>query len=71
VNLHVWLSLTVQKNKLHPFDIVYELTSDLKIPVGYGFPVSHGNTKATLPLGVKYSFNSKNSSLILEENYLT
>jgi muramoyltetrapeptide carboxypeptidase len=57
-------------NKLDPFDVVCELTSDLKIPVGYGFPVSHGYTKATLPLGVKYNFNSQNCNLVLLEDYL-
>jgi muramoyltetrapeptide carboxypeptidase len=62
---------SAEVNKLNPLDIVCELTSGLKIPVGYGFPVSHAEMKATLPLGVKYYFNSQNFNLILQEDYLS
>jgi len=62
---------SAETNKLSPFNIAYELTLNLNIPVGYGFPVSHGSIKATLPLGVKYYFNSQNFSLVLQGDYLS
>lgn len=57
-------------NKLTPVDIVKELTEGLNIPIGYGFSASHGAHKATLPLGVKYSFDSSNFKLEILEDYL-
>jgi len=58
-------------NKLTPYDVAYEITSDLKIPTGFGFPVSHGKTKATLPLGVNYYFNADTFKLVLNDNFLS
>ena len=58
-------------NKLTPVDIIKELTEDLNIPVGYGFAASHAVQKATLPLGVKYNFDSQNFKLEIVENYLS
>lgn len=59
-----------EANGLNPFDIINELIYDLKIPVGFGFPAGHGNNKTTLPLGVKYYFNSADFSLVLNDTYL-
>ena len=57
-------------NKLTPIDIIREVLPPVDIPVGYGFPASHGECKATLPLGVKYNFDSTNIRLTLLEEYL-
>ncbi|MFH0703285.1 MAG: LD-carboxypeptidase [bacterium] len=54
----------------NPIDIIKEFTKDMNIPVGYGFPAGHGHNKATLPLGIKYYFNSSQFKLILEEEFL-
>lgn len=62
---------TAGVNKLTPVDIIKELTKGLNIPIGYGFNASHGKQKATLPLGVKYSFDSCDFKLEIIENYLT
>ena len=59
-----------EANRLSPVDIIRELVKDINIPVGYGFPASHGPFKATLPLGVKYSFSSNPFSLVLRDEYL-
>ena len=58
-------------NKLTPVDIIKELIGGLNIPVGYGFTASHSEQKATLPLGVKYNFDSQNFKLEIIENYLS
>lgn len=58
-------------NKFNALDVVSELTSDLKIPVGYGFPAGHSDKKATLPIGVSYFFNSEDFQLLLTEEYLS
>lgn len=57
-------------NKLRSVNIIKELTDGLKIPVGYGFSASHAVQKTTLPLGVKYNFDSCDFSLKLVENYI-
>lgn len=57
-------------NKLTPVDIIKELTEGLNIPVGYGFTASHSEQKATLPLGIKYNFDSKDFKLEIIEDYL-
>lgn len=57
-------------NKLTPLDIVKELTYGLNIPAGYGFNASHGEQKATLPLGIRYSFDSDNFKLEIIEEYI-
>jgi len=61
---------TTETNKLTPVDIIKELTEGLNIPVGYGFTSSHADQKATLPLGVKYNFDSCNFKLEIIEEYL-
>lgn len=48
-------------------DTISEIVSGYKIPVGFGFPSGHGETKATLPVGVKYYFNSGVFCLKLSE----
>ncbi len=58
-------------NRLTVLDVIAELTSELKIPVGYGFPAGHGPQKATLPVGVEYLFDSEEFKLELTEGYLT
>ncbi|EKE03188.1 MAG: hypothetical protein ACD_20C00234G0010 [uncultured bacterium] len=57
-------------NHLSVIDVIKEITNDLDIPIGYGFPASHGDFKATLPLGVDYYFNSDKFNLVLNEKYL-
>ena len=57
-------------NKLTPVDIIKELTEGLNISIGYGFAASHGAQKATLPLGVKYNFDSADFKLEIIEDYL-
>ncbi len=52
-------------------DIIKELMAGLNIPVGYGFAASHWEQKATLPLGVKYSFDSQDFKLEILEDYLS
>lgn len=59
-----------QHKDLTPVDIIKELAHGFKIPIGYGFPASHAEAKATLPLGVKYGFDSENFRLEIRENYL-
>jgi len=56
--------------KLTPIDIIKELAEGLNIPIGYGFAASHGVQKATLPLGVKYNFDSADFKLEIIENYV-
>lgn len=51
-------------------ELLKEFFADIKIPVGYGFPCGHNEVKATLPIGARYSFNSKDFKLELLENYL-
>jgi muramoyltetrapeptide carboxypeptidase len=51
-------------------DLIYDIISDYKIPTGFGFPSGHGKTKATIPLGVKYYFNSQKFTLKITEEYL-
>jgi len=58
-------------NTLEPIDIIKELTQDVNIPIGYGFPCGHSQTKATLPLGINYYFNSSDFKLELREEYLS
>lgn len=48
-------------------EIIIEILSGCIIPVGFGFPSGHGKTKATLPVGVKYYFNSIDFCLRLSE----
>ncbi|HSA06430.1 MAG TPA: LD-carboxypeptidase [Candidatus Gastranaerophilales bacterium] len=60
----------LETNSLCALNIVSELTCDLNIPVGYGFPAGHGFQKATLPFGVEYFFNSNDFKLQLTEDYL-
>lgn len=58
-------------NKLTPLDIIKELFDEFNIPIGYGFPASHSTVKNTLPLGVKYYFNSEEFKLEIIEDYLS
>ncbi len=57
-------------NKLTPIDIIKDVLKDINTPVGYGFPASHAEPKTTLPLGVKYNFDSADFKLEIIENYL-
>lgn len=50
--------------------LLTEYFKDLNIPVGYGFPCGHGEHKATLPIGVKYRFDSESFKLELVGEYL-
>ncbi len=59
-----------ETNRLTVLDAVSELTEDLRIPVGFGFPAGHGNQKATLPLGVRFFFDSNGFKLELTEDCL-
>lgn len=52
-------------SKLSVIEIIKELTQDLSIPVGFGFPAGHGGFKATIPLGVKYFFDAETGKLTL------
>ncbi len=52
-------------------ELIKEYCKDFTIPVGYGFPAGHSEKKATLPLGVRYIFDSKKFKLILKEDYIT
>lgn len=66
-------SITPSENpevdKISPKDIIKEIIKDINIPVGYGFSASHADLKSTLPLGVKYHFNSEDFQLVLLEEY--
>jgi len=55
---------------INAVDLVTEYCEGLNIPVGYGFPAGHSAQKATLPLGVSYTFNSEKFQLILKEDYI-
>ena len=55
---------------LTPIDIIKDVLSSVNIPIGYGFAASHAEHKATLPLGVKYCFNSEYFELALIDEYL-
>lgn len=63
--------LFAEFSELTPVNLIKELTEGLNIPVGYGFAAAHGNQKATLPLGVRYNFNSADFKLEIAENYLS
>lgn len=52
-------------------DVLSELSDELKVPVGYGFPAGHSETKATLPIGVRYFFDSESFKLQIIEPYLS
>ncbi|OGI01442.1 MAG: hypothetical protein A2Y25_06295 [Candidatus Melainabacteria bacterium GWF2_37_15] len=56
---------------VNALELITEYSKDLNIPIGYGFPAGHSEQKATLPLGVKYLFDSENFKLALTEDYLT
>ncbi|WP_303672991.1 S66 peptidase family protein [Vampirovibrio chlorellavorus] len=45
-----------------------ELTGFLKVPVGFGFSVGHGEQTATLPIGCLAEFNATTGTLRLLEN---
>lgn len=49
-------------------DFLKELTSFLKVPVGYGFSVGHGAQTATLPIGCTARFNATEGTLTLLES---
>lgn len=49
-------------------NLIKKETQNLKIPIGFGFPCGHGSSKATLPLGVKYYFNSADFKLEIIED---
>jgi len=57
-------------NKLTPVNIINEVIGDFNIPIGYGFASSHDTKKATLPLGIKYNFDSENFKLEIAEAYI-
>ncbi|OGH95836.1 MAG: hypothetical protein A2039_08960 [Candidatus Melainabacteria bacterium GWA2_34_9] len=61
---------TPDVNKLTPVDIIKELAKELNIPIGYGFTASHSSHKATLPLGIKYNFESTDFKFEIIENYV-
>ncbi|OGI22622.1 MAG: hypothetical protein A2287_07995 [Candidatus Melainabacteria bacterium RIFOXYA12_FULL_32_12] len=62
---------STEANKLSPIDVIKTITNDIDIPIGYGFSASHGEYKATLPLGVKYYFNSQKFNLVINEKYIS
>lgn len=47
-------------------NLIRNETSCLKIPIAYNFPCGHNSTKATLPLGIEYYFNSKDFELLIQ-----
>lgn len=49
-------------------DFLKELTSFLKVPVGFGFSVGHGQQTATLPIGCNARFDSSQGTLTLLES---
>jgi muramoyltetrapeptide carboxypeptidase len=49
-------------------DFLKELTSFLKVPVGFGFSVGHGQQTATLPIGCKARFDATQGTLTLLES---
>ncbi len=54
---------------VNALELVAEYCKDLNIPAGYGFPAGHGDMKATLPLGVRYLFDSGDFNLQVDEAY--
>lgn len=57
-------------DKLTSADVIKDILGEVNIPVGIGFPASHGKIKATLPVGVRYYFNSQDFKLEIREKYL-
>jgi muramoyltetrapeptide carboxypeptidase len=49
-------------------EFLKELTAFLKVPVGFGFSVGHGEQTATLPIGCLAEFNATTGTLTLLEN---
>ena len=49
-------------------EILCERTGRLGIPVAYGFPFGHESLTATLPYGIKATFDATKSDLIIEES---
>lgn len=52
-------------------DFLNQLTSYLKVPVGYGFSVGHGEQTATLPIGCLARFEADTGKLSLLESPVT
>ncbi len=49
-------------------EFLQTLTAFLKVPVGFGFSVGHGEQTATLPIGCLAEFNAASGTLTLLEN---
>ncbi len=49
-------------------EFLQALTAFLKVPVGFGFSVGHGEQTATLPIGCLAEFNATTGTLTLLEN---
>ncbi len=44
-------------------DLLRDLTRDINAPIGYGFPVGHGDQTATLPIGANARFEASSGRL--------
>ena len=51
-------------------ELLKEVSSELKVPSTFGFNITHGAEKDTLPYGVKVNFNADRGLLRVENSYL-
>lgn len=49
-------------------ELLASLSTDLNVPVGYGFSVGHGEQTATLPIGAQARFEASEGRLLLLES---
>ena len=61
--------LGVEKEEFIPWQ--NELVSTLKIPMAEGFKITHGESKITLPYGVKVNFDADKAVITAQEEYLS
>lgn len=60
-----------ETERINIIDILAEQADEVNIPVGYGFPAGHSVQKATLPVGVRYSFDSSGCDLQIIEDFVS
>jgi muramoyltetrapeptide carboxypeptidase len=48
-------------------ELLHDHTKDLKYPVCFGFPVSHGKENYALKVGVTYKLRVEKAKVVLEE----
>ncbi|HTS46213.1 MAG TPA: LD-carboxypeptidase [Puia sp.] len=49
------------------YEIIHNVVKEYKIPVAFGFPVSHGKENYTLKIGVGYKLKVSRNKVVLEE----